>query len=185
MEPPLLRDSDGKPHLRIENALLAGPTIEDEVANAAFFGLMIAFGEELDDVRRVMDFDDAVGTSWRPRATDSVPRCAGSGTASALEMILSDLLPKAREGLEFKGIDSADIDRYIGVIERAPSGRTGAQWALDFGAHGNARYAGRTSLGSTSAMYARRRQVFRHRQAPPIWTRSRTGGTASGRSGRS
>ena len=55
--------SEGKPHLRIEHRVLpAGPTTLDEIANAAFFfGLMIAFGEELADVRKEMEFDDAKG----------------------------------------------------------------------------------------------------------------------------
>src|SRR6185503_20251431 len=52
---------DGRPHLRIENRVLpAGPTVVDELANAAFFfGLMSALPEEYGDVREQMSFDDA------------------------------------------------------------------------------------------------------------------------------
>ena len=48
------------------------------------------------------------------------------------ELILGELLPVAREGLQARGIDAADIDRYLGVLEdRVRSKRTGAQWQLD------------------------------------------------------
>jgi len=128
--------SDGKPHLRIEHRVLpAGPTTADEIANAAFFfGLMIAYGEELDDVRRVMEFDDAKGNFMAAAryGLSAEMRWLGGRRVSARDLILSELLPRAREGLAFKNIDSGDIDRYIGIIdERVTSGRTGAQWALD------------------------------------------------------
>ena len=47
---------DGRPHLRVENRVLpAGPTVLDEVANAAFFyGLMCALGEEHDDPTTIL-----------------------------------------------------------------------------------------------------------------------------------
>ena len=47
-------------------------------------------------------------------------------------MILEHLLPQAHAGLEAHGVDVADRDRYLGVIEdRVRCARTGAQWALD------------------------------------------------------
>ena len=53
--------TDGKPHLRIENRILpSGPSILDEVANAAFwFGLISSLVEQYDDIRRVITFEDA------------------------------------------------------------------------------------------------------------------------------
>ena len=44
---------DGKPHLRIENRVMpAGPSVQDELANSAFFfGLMSALPEEYGDIR--------------------------------------------------------------------------------------------------------------------------------------
>ena len=52
---------DGKPHLRIENRVLpSGPSVLDEVANAAFwFGLMSGVLSQYGDVRQHMDFGDA------------------------------------------------------------------------------------------------------------------------------
>ncbi len=128
--------SEGKPHLRIENRVLpAGPTVEDQIANTAFYlGLMIAFGEELDDVRRVMEFDDAKGNFMAAAryGLSAELRWLGGQRVSARDLILSDLLPRAREGLAFKGIERGAADRYLDLIEeRVSSGRTGAQWALD------------------------------------------------------
>ena len=53
--------TNGIAHLRIENrALPSGPTVLDEIANAAFFvGLMISLPNEYGDVAKVMSFDDA------------------------------------------------------------------------------------------------------------------------------
>jgi hypothetical protein len=54
---------DGKPHLRIEHRPLpAGPTVADEVANAAlFFGLMLGLEAQLGDVRPHFAFSDVRG----------------------------------------------------------------------------------------------------------------------------
>jgi CBS domain-containing protein/gamma-glutamyl:cysteine ligase YbdK (ATP-grasp superfamily) len=127
---------DGKPHLRIENRILpAGPTILDEVANAAFwFGLLSGLSRVYPDVRRVMEFDTAAenfvaAARLGLRAQFAWP---GHQHAPAQELIQKELLPLAREGLAAKGIDAADIDRYLAVIEeRVTTRRTGAQWQLD------------------------------------------------------
>src|SRR5215210_2994828 len=53
--------SEGRPHMRIENrALPGGPSVLDEVANAAFFiGLMSALPDEYGEVSERMAFDNA------------------------------------------------------------------------------------------------------------------------------
>jgi CBS domain-containing protein len=127
---------NGRPHLRIENrALPAGPTIIDEVANAAFFiGLMIACPEEYGEIDKVMSFDDAKGNFFAAarhglRAQFS---WVGGKTLSAPQLILEQLLPLARKGLAQSSVAAEDIDAYLGVIEgRVRSGQTGAQWMLD------------------------------------------------------
>lgn len=125
-----------KPHLRIENRVLpAGPTILDEVANSAFFfGLMCAFGDSIEDVRKHLSFDYAKDNFMASARYGLKARFhwLDGKTVSADELILSELLPAAREGLSTHGIDSSDIDRYLGCLEeRVKSGQTGAQWALD------------------------------------------------------
>ena len=128
--------SDGKPHLRIENRIMpSGPTTVDEVANAAFwFGLMTSVSNEHPDIRQNMDFDDAKsnflavarqGLAAQIKWTDGVVAPAG-------ELIRHRLLPAARLGLIERGVDSADVDRYLDIIEeRVTTGRTGAMWMID------------------------------------------------------
>ncbi|HJL16520.1 MAG TPA: CBS domain-containing protein [Sandaracinaceae bacterium LLY-WYZ-13_1] len=131
---------DGVAHLRIENRVLpAGPSILDEVANAAFFfGLMAGVVEELGDPRERLDFDDAKDNFFAAarhglKAQFTWP---GGETLTAAELIRDRLLPLAREGLEHSRIDGADIDRYLGVIAaRVGAGRTGASWMLDSLSH--------------------------------------------------
>ena len=128
--------SDGVPHLRIEHRLLpSGPTVVDEVANAAFFfGLMSGLSAEVGDIREKMAFDDAranfqtaarLGLEGRLRWIDGREHAAP-------ELIRSHLLPVARRGLLKAGVCPKDTDRYLGVLdERVARKRTGAQWLLD------------------------------------------------------
>lgn len=127
--------SDGKPHLRIENrALPSGPTIVDEIANAAFwFGLMAGTIEEYEDITLLMEFDDAQANFLNAAryGLGAQLTWVGGKALPARTLLKQQLLPLAREGLAHVGIDSVDIDRYIGIIdERVDSGRTGSQWVL-------------------------------------------------------
>jgi len=127
---------DGRAHLRIEaRALPAGPTVLDQVANGAFyFGLMCVLSDEYGDPRDKIPFDDAKANFMAAARYGLNARLHwfGGRTWGADELILRELLPLARRGLTSRGIDSGDVDRYLGVIEeRVRSGRTGAQWMLD------------------------------------------------------
>ena len=127
---------DNQAHLRIENRVLpAGPTVLDQIANSAFFfGLMASVGEEYGDVTKVMQFDDARGNFLAAAryGMDAQFRWIKGQQTTAHDLILDQLLPLARAGLESKSIESEDIDRYLGTIEeRVRSGMTGAQWALN------------------------------------------------------
>ncbi|WP_437756076.1 CBS domain-containing protein [Sorangium sp. So ce1389] len=126
---------DGVAHLRIESrALPAGPTVLDEVANAAFFfGLMSGLAAEHPRVDLEMSFEDAKANFFAAARHGLKAQLTwfGGQSLAAPELILSRLLPAARAGLSAAGIDAADIDRYLGVIEeRVRRGQTGAQWAL-------------------------------------------------------
>ena len=126
---------EGKPHLRVENRVLpSGPTVVDEVANAAFFfGLMSALAEEYGEIDRHMSFDDAKGNFFAAarHGLQAQFRWIDGKVQPASQLILDHLLPQAREGLRTSGIDEGDIERYLGIIEaRVSSGQTGAQWAL-------------------------------------------------------
>ncbi|MEZ5975283.1 MAG: CBS domain-containing protein [Planctomycetota bacterium] len=127
---------DGQAHLRIEaRAFPAGPSVVDEMANAAFyFGLMVALGERLGDVRECFAFDDAKGNFMAAAryGLDAQFRWVDGEPVTARDLILERLLPMAREGLAEKNILPGDIDKYLGIVEaRVRSGQTGAKWALD------------------------------------------------------
>lgn len=127
--------SGDKPHLRIENRVLpSGPTPVDEVANAAFwFGLVSGLASRYNDIRPLLDFD---------QAKSNFISAARQGLASeiywidgrrwpAVELVCDHLLPIARDGLQTSGIDSADVDKYLDIIdERVSRRRTGAEWQL-------------------------------------------------------
>lgn len=127
--------TDGKPHLRIENRVLpAGPTVLDEVANAAlFFGLMSGMLQEVGTVRDRMPFEDAK-TNFFNAAREGLRAqltWLDGAQVPAQDLILEELAPLARRGLASSGIDEADIDRYIGVIEaRVSALASGSRWML-------------------------------------------------------
>ena len=127
--------NDGIAHLRIENRILpCGPTVRDEVANAAFwYGLMSGLVAEIDDVREVIDFD-TVFTNFLAAARhglDAHLTWFDGETLPAQQLICERLLPMARRGLEAGGIDAADIERYLDTVEaRVESRRTGSHWQL-------------------------------------------------------
>ena len=156
--------ADGKAHLRIENRVLpAGPTVLDEVSNAAFYyGLMIALTEEHADITRVMQFDDAKANfvAAARYGLQARFRWIGGKTIDAERLILDQLLDKAEAGLRLRGLRSEDIERYLGVIrERVTRGRTGAQWALDsLAAMGNRGRASERLRALTAAMLANQQQ---------------------------
>ncbi len=129
--------TEGKPHLRIENRVLpAGPTIIDEVANAAFWlGLMKGMPPEYAKIDQRMDFDVAKRNFLYAAQLGLGANFYWNGSTKQIrsdELILKELLPIAREGLANAAVDGKDIDRMLGIIEeRVKTGRTGSQWVLD------------------------------------------------------
>ena len=125
----------GKPHLRIENRVLpSGPSVVDEMANAAFWiGLMVGLGAKIEDVTRHMAFDHAKHNflSAARQGLAAHFTWLDGEEISALQLITERLLPIADEGLAAAGVDAADRERYLGVLERrVRSGRTGSRWLL-------------------------------------------------------
>ncbi|RFP68526.1 CBS domain-containing protein [Wenzhouxiangella sp. 15190] len=127
---------NGKPHLRIENRVIpSGPTVLDEVANAAFFfGMMSRLSHTVDDIREHLSFSD-VKSNFLAAAREGLRAQQvwfDNHQVTAQELIIDELLPMAREGLSEAGIDERDIDRYLGVIRaRVDNRRTGARWQLE------------------------------------------------------
>jgi CBS domain-containing protein len=128
--------NNGIAHLRIENRVMpAGPTIVDEIANAAFFfGMMAGMAEQHPQVRAQIRFED-VKTNFLAAAREGIRaqmNWFGDSYMPAKELITQQLIPLAREGLEQMAIDRGDIERYLGILEdRVNKRRTGARWMLE------------------------------------------------------
>ena len=127
---------DGQPTLRIENrALPSGPSVVDEIANGAFWlGLLTAGLERYGDLRDTMSFAEVRGNFFAAAryGLDAHFGWPGAEGVGARKLILGELLPLAREGLEELGVVEDDRRRYLGVVEeRARTGRTGAWWLCD------------------------------------------------------
>jgi hypothetical protein len=126
----------GQPHLRVENRLLpAGPTVVDTLANAAFYyGLVRVLAEEERPVWSQMSFS-AAEENFHAAARDGIDARVywpGQGEVPAAELVLRRLLPLAYEGLDRWGVDPADRDRLLGLIERrCVALRNGASWQSD------------------------------------------------------
>jgi CBS domain-containing protein len=126
---------DGVPHLRVENRTLpSGPTTTDEIANAALWlGLMKGGANEFGEVSRIASFDSARANfvSGAREGLASSMTWIDDQEYPAAALMLDTLLPVAESGLGSMGVDAADIQRYLGVIERrVKSGQTGNRWQI-------------------------------------------------------
>ncbi|MFP4292636.1 MAG: CBS domain-containing protein [Cyclobacteriaceae bacterium] len=126
----------GKPHLRIENRILpSGPTLEDEVANAAFWlGLMNGMPDKYRNLQEKLEFDE-VKKNFMKAARLGIEvqfRWLDGQLISSQELIIEELLPIAQQGLDAAGVDVKDSSHYLEIIrQRTESGRTGSRWMLD------------------------------------------------------
>lgn len=130
-------DEDGTPHLRIEHRVVsAGPTVVDCVANAAFYyGLLqylatesqapeglLAFATARDNFYAAARHGLQAGVTWFDEQR---------GVLSTL--LLEQLIPQARAGLEMLNVATADATQYMDIIDaRVQSGRTGAAWQRQY-----------------------------------------------------
>lgn len=124
-----------KPHLRIENRVLgAGPTVLDEIANSAFWlGLMEGMADNYEDITKHMSFDDARDNFVKGAklGIDCKFTWTNDQKISARDLVTSELLPLARQGLQKRNINPEHIDNYLGIIEeRAKQHMNGARWIL-------------------------------------------------------
>lgn len=133
---PCYGTTNGKPHLRIENRVLpAGPSVLDEVANAAlWFGLMTQIPKIYPDLTDRMPFEHARANfvAAARGGMNSKMHWIDDATISVRDLLLEELIPLARTGLRACAIDENDIDLFMGTIEaRVASGRNGARWMLN------------------------------------------------------
>ena len=126
-------DYDGMPHLRIENRVVpGGPTVVDVIANAAFFfGIMQTLMTSEVPPENLLPFATARDNFYAAahHGLDAQLGWFGEKRCAARELILAELLPMARRGLQQLEIDAGDIDRYLGIIGmRVDAAQNGAAW---------------------------------------------------------
>ncbi|MFJ9632723.1 glutamate--cysteine ligase [Streptomyces sp. NPDC101175] len=136
---PVYGIADGVPHLRVENRVLpAGPTVTDVIANTAFYyGVVRALADETRPVWTRLPFETAAANfdtacrhgidarlQWPRRG-----RLGGTTEIDAVALVRDELLPLAEAGLDAWGVEPADRDLYLGVIdERCRRRANGATW---------------------------------------------------------
>ncbi len=137
---PIYDTVGDQPHLRVENRVLpAGPTVVDVLANAAFYyGLLRVIADDERPVWSQMSFS-AAEENFHAGARDGIDAriyWPGVGEVPAAELVLRRLLALAHEGLRRWGVDSADADRLLEVIERrCVTLRNGASWQSELFHH--------------------------------------------------
>ncbi|NBB76409.1 MAG: CBS domain-containing protein [Bacteroidetes bacterium] len=127
--------SNGVPHLRIENRIFpSGPTVTDEIANAAFWlGLMNGMEDAYQDISKVLDFDDARMNFFAASklGLDTNFKWTKDKSYAAGELITKELLPIAREGLKKADLYEGDIDSYLDIVrERTEASKSGSYWMV-------------------------------------------------------
>ncbi len=126
----------GKPHLRIENRYLsAGPTPQDEMANAAFWiGLMQSMPEKCKGAWEKHFYFQEVRCNFLRAARNGLSnelRWFGE-SVEASKLILDELIPMAERGLDSLGIPSEESKPYLDTIEqRVLKKQTGSSWMID------------------------------------------------------
>ncbi|MCX4809526.1 glutamate-cysteine ligase family protein [Streptomyces sp. NBC_01239] len=136
---PVYGIADGVPHLRVENRVLpAGPTVTDVIANTAFYyGVVRALAEESRPVWTRLPFE-AAAANFDTACRDGIDarlvwprrgRLGGTTEIDAVTLVRDELLPLAEAGLDAWGVEPADRDLYLGVIdERCRRRANGATW---------------------------------------------------------
>jgi gamma-glutamyl:cysteine ligase YbdK (ATP-grasp superfamily) len=128
------RSGQQRPHLRIEHRVTAsGPSTIDNIANAAlYFGAVQSLAGETPAPETRLPFNQARISFYLAahHGIDAeIPWYETPKRTSIHRLLLERVLPKARRGLAELGIDTDEIENWLGVIEaRARTRRTGAAW---------------------------------------------------------
>jgi len=126
-------DRPDLPHLRLEHRVAAaGPSVIDNVANAAFyFGAVRALGNCETPPEQQLAFPQARNNFYLAAeyGFDAEISWFGMRQVPLPKLILENLLPLARAGLHDLGIDAAEIAYWLGIIEqRTRKRRTASAW---------------------------------------------------------
>ena len=129
-------DDEGAPHLRLEHRVIpAGPTVEDCIANSAFYyGLVHGLAKDPGLTQKI-PFAVAKDNFYRAAKLGldaSVDWTQGKRMALR-EIILDELVPLANQELLALDLEESDVEHYLSIIhERVASGQNGAKWQRRF-----------------------------------------------------
>ena len=127
----------GNGHLRIEfRALPAGPTALDMLANAAFsIGMAVGLEDRIDEYMSRFPFRFAEYNFYRAakrglEATILWPQnYQNKPVEIPIKNVIDDMLQVANDGLSQLGVELAERDKYLNIIQRRlATGVTGAIW---------------------------------------------------------
>ncbi|MEU6733686.1 glutamate-cysteine ligase family protein [Streptomyces physcomitrii] len=175
---PVYDVADGRAHLRVENRVLpAGPTVADVVANTAFYyGAIRALAEDARHLWSRLPFEAAAANfeaacrfgveaefDWPRRG-----RHGGTIRIPAVRLIEEELLPLASAGLDAWGVEPADRDLYLGIIEERCRRRVnGASWQA--ATYHRARESGLDRPAALAAMTRRYAELMRLGEPVHTW----------------
>ena len=133
---PVYAVHGGRPHLRVENRVLpAGPRLLTLSLMRRFTTAWSAHWPRLSGRFGPRCRSRLPRTTWSRRpGTGSMPGSTGRGSARrrSPSSRCGDCCRKPPKGLRQWGVDSADADRMLGIIEqRCLTGRTGATWQVE------------------------------------------------------
>jgi gamma-glutamyl:cysteine ligase YbdK (ATP-grasp superfamily) len=171
---PVYDVMNGRPHLRVENRVLpAGPTVVDQIANAAFyFGLVGELVERDRPIWTQLPFSAAeenFHTAARA-GLDARVWWPKRGDIRVTHLVLDDLLPIASSGLDRFGVAPATRDRLLRVIEdRCRTGRNGAAWQTDMVRHLEEHH-NLDRLSALRVMLQRYSDGFHHNEPVHTWS---------------
>jgi hypothetical protein len=130
-------DDEARPNLRIEHRPLpAGPSLTDMIANAALY---LGGAHFLAGLREAPEIDlpfAAARTNFYTAARyglDAEVTWLDGHRTDARTLLLEEVVPMARHGLQALGVAPKDGERYLSVIrDRIRSGQNGAAWQRAF-----------------------------------------------------
>jgi len=130
---PLIGFDDDGIHIRVEHRVVsAGPSLIDEMANAAFFyGLQEYFATQSIAPETLLNFS-TVKNNFYSAAQHGLTHSItwfDDKKISIQNLVGQELLEKSRQGLEQLCVNSALIENYLGIIQqRVEKNRTGSRW---------------------------------------------------------
>jgi hypothetical protein len=128
---------EGEPHCRIEHRVVAaGPTPADAIANTALFlGLFEALMRSPEPLESMLPFTVARDNFYAAARHGLAARLSWlrGKTGTLAELLSSQLLGTAAEGLALAGLAPAEIGQWLGIIRGRVERRvTGADWQIEW-----------------------------------------------------